>query len=247
MKNASTVNPEEVAKFEAMAAEWWSPTGKFKPLHKFNPTRLDYVVTHTCARFERSRSAPDSLKDVNILDIGCGGGLLCEPLTRLGAKVTGIDVADANIEVARLHAAQEGLDIDYRIITAEDLAETGAKFDVVLNMEVVEHVNDVGLFMQSCGKLVKPGGLMFYATLNRTAKSYLMAILGAEYVLRWLPAGTHDWHKFLTPEELGDYLALNGMHNLDTAGMTYAPLAGKWHLSRDLSVNYIGLAQRRPD
>ena len=177
--NASTINPEEVAKFEAMAAEWWNPDGKFKPLHKFNPTRLDYIITHICTQFNRLRSAPDSLKGVNILDIGCGGGLLCEPLTRLGATVTGIDVTEANIKVARLHAEQEGLDIDYKIISSEELVKKKTTFDVVLNMEVVEHVGDVDLFMKSCGQLVKPGGLMFYATLNRTAKSYLLAILGA--------------------------------------------------------------------
>ncbi len=245
--NASTINPEEVAKFEAMAAEWWNPDGKFKPLHKFNPTRLDYIITHICTQFNRLRSAPDSLKGVNILDIGCGGGLLCEPLTRLGATVTGIDVTEANIKVARLHAEQEGLDIDYKIISSEELVKTKTTFDVVLNMEVVEHVGDVDLFMKSCGQLVKPGGLMFYATLNRTAKSYLLAILGAEYILRWLPTGTHDWHKFLSPQELTDYLTLNGMHNLDTAGMSFMPLTGKWHLSKDLGVNYIGLAQKQYD
>ena len=240
----TTINDAEIAKFTAMAEEWWDPKGKFKPLHKFNPVRLGYIRDNLASHFGRDATGMRPLEGLKIVDIGCGGGLLCEPLTRLGASVTGVDAAERNIAIARIHAEQSGLDIDYRVTTSEALVEAGDTFDVVLNMEVVEHVDNVPLYMKSCADLVAPGGLMFTATLNRTARAYALAILGAEYVLRWLPKGTHDWKKFLTPDEIRSLLSRNGLKVTDGKGVTFNPIADEWRLSQDMAVNYMLLAER---
>ncbi|MEM9350545.1 MAG: bifunctional 2-polyprenyl-6-hydroxyphenol methylase/3-demethylubiquinol 3-O-methyltransferase UbiG [Pseudomonadota bacterium] len=243
--NASTVDAEEIAKFEAMAAEWWDETGKFKPLHMLNPTRLDYITTQIAAEFGRDLGDEKPFDGLHILDIGCGGGLLCEPMARLGATVVGADAAERNIPVARIHAEQSGLDIDYRHTTAEALADAGEAFDAVLNMEVVEHVADPQLYLNACAELVKPGGLHICSTLNRTAKSYLAAIIGAEHVMRWLPKGTHEWQKFITPDELVSMIETAGLEAVDRTGMVFNPLSWSWSLSqRDLSVNYVTTARK---
>lgn len=241
---SSTVDPDEVARFSAMAAEWWDPHGKFKPLHKLNPVRLGYIRDHACRHFSLDRDDPKSFKGLRFLDIGCGGGLLSEPMARLGANVVGADPSAINIEIARIHAAEQGLDIDYRSETAEDLAAQGEQFDVVLNMEVVEHVADVSLFMKTCANMVKPGGLMFIATMNRTLKAYALAIVGAEYVLRWLPRGTHDWNKFVTPDEMAAALKKGGMRQADLTGIVFNPLADDWREASDTDVNYIVTAEK---
>lgn len=241
---ATTVNDAEVAKFTAMAEQWWDPKGKFKPLHKFNPVRLSYIRDNLVRHFGRDPSSIRPFEGISILDVGCGGGLLCEPLTRLGAKVTGIDAAERNIRIAQIHAEQSGLDIDYRATTSEALVAAGEKYDVVLNMEVVEHVDNVPLYMKSCADLVAPGGLMFTATLNRTARSWALAVIGAEYILRWLPRGTHDWKKFLTPEEITAQLRRNGLSVIDETGVTFNPIADSWGLSPDMAINYMILAER---
>jgi 2-polyprenyl-6-hydroxyphenyl methylase/3-demethylubiquinone-9 3-methyltransferase len=240
----TTINDAEVAKFTAMAEEWWDPKGKFKPLHKFNPVRLSYIRERLIAHFGKDGSAIRPLEGLTILDVGCGGGLLCEPLTRLGATVTGIDAAERNIAIARIHAEQSGLDIDYQATTSEALAAAGKTFDVVLNMEVVEHVDNVPLYMKSCADLVKPGGLMFTATINRTARAFALAVVGAEYVLGWLPKGTHDWKKFLTPDEIGSLLSRNGLKVTDQTGVVYHPIGDEWRRSRDMGINYMMLAAR---
>lgn len=241
---ATTINDAEIAKFTAMAEEWWDPTGKFKPLHKFNPVRLGYIREHLLSHFGRDGTAMRPFEGLTILDVGCGGGLLCEPLTRLGATVTGIDAAERNIAIARLHAEKSGLAIDYRATTSEALAAAGERYDMVLNMEVVEHVDNVPLYMKSCADLVKPGGLMLTATINRTARAYALAIVGAERVLRWLPVGTHDWNKFLTPDEIKALLSRNGLKVTDETGVVFHPLADEWRRSRDMGVNYMVMAQR---
>ena len=242
-----TVDAAEVAKFEAMAAEWWDPAGKFRPLHMLNPCRLDYVVDQVAAEFGRDPKAPRPFEGLRILDIGCGGGLLAEPMARLGAEVVGVDAAPRNIPVARLHAEQSGLDIDYRVGTAEALAEAGEAFDVVLNMEVVEHVADPAAYLAACRTLLKPGGLMIASTINRTPKSFLLAIVGAEHLLRWLPRGTHDWRRFITPSELEALLRGAGLAPVDARGFVFDPLDWSWRLSdRDLAVNYV-TASVRPD
>ncbi|NNU79225.1 bifunctional 2-polyprenyl-6-hydroxyphenol methylase/3-demethylubiquinol 3-O-methyltransferase UbiG [Halovulum dunhuangense] len=236
----TTVDDSEIAKFEAMAAEWWDPHGKFKPLHMLNPTRLDYIIDQICAEFGRDPKARAPFAGLRILDIGCGGGLLSEPMARLGAEVVGADAAARNIPVARIHAEQSGLNIDYRHTTAEALAEAGERFDVVLNMEVVEHVADPLVYLAACQQLLKPGGLMVCSTLNRNPKSYMMAIIGAEHVMRWLPKGTHDWKKFITPDELFDLLRKAGLDPVDRKGFVFNPVAWSWRISdRDLSVNYV--------
>jgi len=238
--SASTIDAAEIAKFEAMAAEWWNPEGKFKPLHMLNPCRLDYIIDQIAAEFDRDPKAERPFAGLRLLDIGCGGGLLCEPMTRLGADVVGADAAARNIPVARLHAEQMGLDIDYRHTTAEDLAAAGERFDVVLNMEVVEHVPDPLTYLSACQRLLKPGGLMICSTINRNPKSYLMAIIGAERVMRWLPRGTHDWNKFITPDELFDLLRQAGLDPVDRKGFVFNPVTWRWSVSdRDLSVNYV--------
>lgn len=246
MTPASTVDPAEVAKFEAMAAEWWNPSGKFKPLHMLNPCRLDYITTQIASEFDRDLATPLPFAGLRILDIGCGGGLLSEPMARLGAEVVGADPATRNIPVARLHAEQSGLTIDYRLTTAEDLAAAGEQFDVVLNMEVVEHVPNPQSFLSACQTLLKPGGLMICSTLNRNAKSFGVAIVGAEWVMRWLPKGTHDWKKFITPDELAEFIRKAGLDPVDRKGMVFNPIAWSWNLSsRDLSVNYVTASVKR--
>ena len=236
----TTVDPSEVAKFEAMAAEWWDPNGKFKPLHMLNPCRLDYITTQIAAEYNRDLGDERPFDGLRILDIGCGGGLLCEPMARLGATVIGVDAAERNIPVAQAHAAQSGLDIDYRFGTAEALAQAGEQFDVVLNMEVVEHVADPQAYTTACQQLLKPGGLMVCSTINRNAKSFAMAIVGAEYVMRWLPKGTHEWSKFITPDELYTLIENAGLTPVDRKGFVFNPITWQWKLSdRDLSVNYV--------
>ena len=236
----TTIDPAEVAKFEAMAAEWWDPAGKFKPLHLMNPCRLDYITTQIAAEFDRDLTASTPFTGLRILDIGCGGGLLSEPMARLGATVVGADAAPRNIPVAQVHAVSQGLTIDYRHTTAEALAAAGERFDVVLNMEVVEHVSDPLAYLTACRQLLKPGGLMICSTLNRNPKSFMMAIVGAEWVMRWLPKGTHDWSKFITPDELYAMLEKAGLRPVDRKGMVFNPIRWDWSLSdRDLSVNYV--------
>lgn len=242
----TTVDPAEVEKFEAMAAEWWDPEGKFKPLHMLNPCRLDYIVTQIAAEFDRDLTAQAPFEGLRILDIGCGGGLLSEPMARLGATVVGADAAERNIPVAQVHAEQSDLSIDYRHTTAENLAEAGEEFDAVLNMEVVEHVADPAAYLQACQELLKPGGIMICSTINRNPKSYMMAIVGAEVVMRWLPRGTHDWKKFITPDELYDLIRGAGLDPVDRKGFVFNPIAWNWRLSdRDLSVNYVTASVKR--
>ena len=241
----STIDPSELAKFTAMAADWWNPDGQFKPLHKFNPKRLAYIRDKLCAQFDRDPQAAQPLTGLRLLDIGCGGGLLSEPMARLGADVVGADAAEANIKTAALHAAQQGLDIDYRAITAEALVAKGEAFDAILNMEVIEHVADPQAFMTACGQLMKPDAIMFLATLNRTLKAFALAIVGAEYVLRWLPRGTHDWEKFITPKELENMAATAGLELYTSTGVSFNPLTDKWRQTGDLSVNYMGVARKQ--
>lgn len=243
--DTGTIDPDEIARFSAMAEEWWDPAGKFKPLHRLNPVRLAYIRDHLCTSFDRDPRSLRALEGLNILDIGCGGGLVAEPLSRMGATVTGIDAAGKNIATASIHAEQGGLEIDYRATTAEDLAATGAEFDVVTALEVVEHVADVPLFLTSCATLIRPGGRIVMSTLNRTAKSFVFAIVGAEYVLRWLPRGTHQWEKFLRPSELTEGLENTGLSVLDLTGVAYNPLSDDWHLSRDMAVNYMLFGEKR--
>lgn len=241
----TTIDPGEVAKFEAMAAEWWDPNGKFRPLHLMNPCRLDYITRQIAAEYGRDLMQPKPLAALRILDIGCGGGLLSEPMARLGAEVVGADAAPRNIPVAQLHAAQSGLVIDYRFTTAEDLAAAGERFDVVLNMEVVEHVSDPLIYLTACQTLLKPGGIMLCSTLNRNPKSFLVAIIGAEWVMRWLPKGTHDWAKFITPDELYRLISRAGLTPLDRKGMVFNPVSWRWSLSSgDLSVNYVTTSRK---
>ncbi|MCX8952043.1 bifunctional 2-polyprenyl-6-hydroxyphenol methylase/3-demethylubiquinol 3-O-methyltransferase UbiG [Ruegeria sp. NA] len=236
----NTVDPSEIAKFEAMAAEWWDPHGKFKPLHMLNPCRLDYITQQIAGEFDRDLKARNPFEGLRLLDIGCGGGLLSEPMARLGAEVVGADAAGGNLPVARIHAEQSGLEIDYRHTTAEDMAAAGEQFDVVLNMEVVEHVADPQGFLTASQKLLKPGGLLICSTINRNPKSYAMAIFGAEVVMRWLPRGTHEWNKFITPDELFDLLRQAGMDPVDRKGFVFNPILWSWSISdRDLSVNYV--------
>ncbi len=242
---APSVDEKEVAHFSAIAEQWWDPDGKFGVLHKFNPVRLAYIRDHVCAAFQLDPKAEQPLRGTRLLDIGCGGGLLSEPLAKMGAQVTGIDPSEKNIKTALVHAREQGVDIDYRVATAEELAAAGEQYDMVLNMEVLEHVNDPSSFVHTCASLARPGGLMFCATLNRTLKSFLMAIVGAEYVLRWLPRGTHQWEKFITPQELEEWLNAAGMQVIDRSGVAYSPLSGTWHKAPDdMDVNYMLLARR---
>jgi 2-polyprenyl-6-hydroxyphenyl methylase/3-demethylubiquinone-9 3-methyltransferase len=242
--SGSTVDPAEIAKFSKLSAEWWDPNGKMKPLHRINPLRLSYIRDSACRKFNRNIKSLNCLSELRILDIGCGAGILCEPLTRLGAKVLGADPAEKNIAVAKLHAAQGELSIDYRVTAAEALADAGERFDIVLAMEVVEHVSDVKLFVSRCAEMVKPGGLMIAATINRTMKSFALAIVGAEYVLRWLPRGTHQWDKFVTPDELEIAMERAGLSTTDERGVIYNLIADRWELSTDTDVNYMVLAER---
>ena len=233
----SSVNKKEIEKFSKMAAEWWDPSGKFKPLHKFNPIRIQYIKENIISSFKlKSKKKP--LDKINILDIGCGGGLLSEPMTRLGANVTGIDASSKNIGIAKLHAKKNKLKINYLCSSPEKL-KTQKKFDVILNMEIVEHVEDINFFINSCSKLLKKNGLMFVATLNKTLKSYMFAIIGAEYVLRWLPIGTHDWEKFVRPEDLKKILSKNNLKLEKLDGMNFNIIKDEWSVSSDTSINYI--------
>lgn len=235
----TTVDDAEIAHFSAMAEEWWDAKGKFRPLHQMNPVRLRFIRDHAMAHFRRE-AAQQPLSGLSLLDIGCGGGLLCEPLARMGANVTGIDAAEKNISIASLHAEQMGVTVDYRHTTAEALAASGAQYDIVTALEIVEHVADVEAFLQAASALVKPGGMLFMSTLNRTAKSYATAIIGAEYLLRWLPRGTHHWRKFLKPSELILPLEQLGIRTLDLQGMAYDPFNASWSLNpKALDINYI--------
>jgi 2-polyprenyl-6-hydroxyphenyl methylase/3-demethylubiquinone-9 3-methyltransferase len=241
----SSIDPAEVAKFEAMAAEWWDVSGKFKPLHMMNPVRLDYICAQVAAEFGRDRAGLRPFAGLRVLDIGCGGGLLSEPMARLGADVTGADAAAGNIEVARLHAADMELVIDYRATTAEGLAAAGEVYDVVLAMEIVEHVANPAEFVATCQSLLRPGGLIVMSTLNRTARSFLAAIIGAEWVMRWLPKGTHDWQKFIPPDDLAAMMGRAGLRPVDRKGFVFNPVSWQWSISdRDLSVNYAVTAVR---
>lgn len=240
----TTIDAGEVQRFSALAAEWWNPNGKFRPLHKFNPVRLAYIRDNVAAHFGREPRKAQPFQNLRFLDIGCGGGLLCEPMARLGAEVVGADASDTNIEVARLHAAECGVKVDYRAETAEALAEQGEKFDVVLNMEVVEHVADIELFISKCAEMLKPGGIMFVATINRTLKALGLAIIGAEYVLRWLPRGTHQYGKLVRPEELERVLTSAALAMKDRTGVVYNPLSDRWQRSRDMDVNYMVMAEK---
>jgi 2-polyprenyl-6-hydroxyphenyl methylase/3-demethylubiquinone-9 3-methyltransferase len=244
-KESPSIDPGELAKFRAMAEEWWDPDGKFRPLHKFNPVRLKYIRDQACAHFERDTASLTPLSGLTVLDVGCGGGLLCEPLARLGADVTGIDAVSRNIEIARVHAETTAVAIEYRTSTVEELAAEDRRYDIVLNMEVVEHVGDVDAFLGACGVVVADGGMMFFATLNRTAKAFALAIVGGESILRWLPRGTHDWRKFVRPSELTRALAGAGIEVADLTGVTYSPLTDQWSLNRrDLDVNYMGIGTK---
>ncbi len=234
----TTINKEEIQKFSNLAEEWWDVNGKFKPLHMFNPIRMEYIIDKIKQHFKIENKEESFLKDLDILDIGCGGGLISEPLSRLGGNVTGIDASDKNIKVAKIHSKKSNLKIRYLNKSPEQLNEF-EKFDIILNLEIVEHVNDVNLYIKSCNKLLKQNGIMFTATLNRTLISYFKAIIGAEYILRWLPIGTHDWNKFIKPEELEHILLKNSFNTIDLKGLEFNPLTNKWKKSKNLSVNYI--------
>lgn len=238
----STVDPAEVAKFSKLSQEWWDPKGKMAPLHRINPLRLAYIRDAACRKFDRNAKSLSCLSGLRILDIGCGAGLLCEPFARLGAQVIGVDPSPSNIAAARLHADRGHLSIDYRCTTVEEM-DVRERFDVVLAMEVVEHVSDVGLFVKRCASMLKPGGLMVVSTLNRNWKSFALAIVGAEYVLRWLPRGTHQWDKFVTPDELAKHLLDNRLTITEQSGVVYSPFADRWSLSTDMGVNYMVVAE----
>lgn len=242
--SGDTLDPEEIERFSRIADEWWDPLGKFRPLHQLNPIRLQFIRDEICRHFGKDSRAPSPLKGLNILDIGCGGGLLCEPMSRLGANVTGVDPANRTIEAASKHAKNMGLDINYRATRAEKLLDAGEQFDVVVNMEVIEHVPDVPAFLKICAELIKPGGLMLASTLNRTLKSYGLAIIGAEYIMRWLPTGTHQWQRFVTPDELQQALLGAGLTDIEQTGMSYNPLSGSWSLGSDMEVNYLASAKK---
>ena len=243
-KTASTIDNDEVAHFSRLSSQWWDAHGPLRALHKFNPLRVAYIRDRTAVHFERDPTRCDSLDGLRILDIGCGGGILSEPLARLGAAVVGIDPSQSNIRIAQHHAAQENLSIEYRGMTVEDLAATGEAFDVVLAMEVIEHVADVGLFIELAATMVKPGGLMFFATFNRTLKSFVLGIVTAEYILRWVPQGTHRWRKFVTPEELKALIKCGGLRLIQKTGVIYKLVTHRWRLSSNLAVNYMVIAER---
>lgn len=239
---SSTLDEAELARFAALAADWWDPKGKFRPLHQIGPVRLAFARDRMIEHFSLAQAGLKPLTGLSILDIGCGGGLISEPLARLGGRVTGIEPKEANIRAAMAHAQPQGLDIDYRVATVEELAAAGEMFDCVVCLEVVEHVPDVGQFLRTCASLVRPGGLMILSTLNRTFKSFALAIVGAEYVLRWLPVGTHQWNRFITPEELRSHAEAAGLVMGRVEGMVYNPLADRWSLAHDTDVNYLAAA-----
>jgi 2-polyprenyl-6-hydroxyphenyl methylase/3-demethylubiquinone-9 3-methyltransferase len=239
----STVDPVEIAKFSKLSEQWWDPRGKMAPLHKINPLRLSYIRDAACRKFERNIKSLNCLSGLRMLDIGCGAGLLCEPFTRLGAQVIGVDPSASNIAAAKLHAEKGHLSIDYRCTTVEEM-DVRERFDIVLAMEVVEHVSDIGLFLNRCAAMLKPGGMMVVSTLNRNWKSFALAIVGAEYILRWLPRGTHQWDKFVTPDELAKYLLDNRLVITEQSGVVYSPLGDKWSLSSDMDVNYMVVAEQ---
>ncbi|MBN8977733.1 MAG: bifunctional 2-polyprenyl-6-hydroxyphenol methylase/3-demethylubiquinol 3-O-methyltransferase UbiG [Rhizobiales bacterium] len=240
--SSPSVDPAEIAKFSKLSAEWWDPRGKMAPLHKINPLRLAFIRDAACRKFDRNARSLTCLEGLRVLDIGCGAGLLCEPLARLGAQVIGVDPSESNIAAAKLHADKSHVAIDYRCITLEEM-DPRERFDIVLAMEVVEHVVDVGAFLARCASVLKPGGLMVVSTLNRTWKSFALAIVGAEYVLRWLPRGTHQWEKFVTPEELAQYLENSRLGITEQAGVVYSPFADRWSTSSDMEVNYMVVAE----
>ncbi len=240
----TTIDQSEVDRFSAMAAEWWSPTGKFKPLHKFNPVRLAYIRDRAAENFGRDPRSPKPLEGLRVLDIGCGGGLLSEPMARMGAEVVGADPSEKNIGIASTHARQSGVEVDYRPVTAEQLAGAGETFDIILNMEVVEHVSDVEFFLSTCATMVRPGGMMFVATINRTMKAAALAIFAAENVLRWLPRGTHQYEKLVRPDEVERPLVANGLTIAARTGVFFSPLQNQWNLSKDMDVNYMMVAKR---
>lgn len=242
--STGTIDQGEVDRFSALAAEWWNPRGKFRPLHKFNPVRLAYIKEVVARHFGREVDDAKALAGLRLLDIGCGGGLLSEPMARLGADVVGADAAETNIEVARIHAERSGVTVDYRATTAEALADAGETFDVVLAMEIVEHVADVPLFVSACARMVKPGGLLLLATINRTPKAYMLAIVGAEYVLGWLPRGTHQYERLVKPTELEAAIDGTGLSILETTGVVFDPLRDRWDRSADIDVNYMMLSAR---
>ncbi len=235
---STTINKEEIQKFSKLAEEWWDVNGKFKPLHMFNPIRIEYITENIKKHFKIKSDKKNFLQGLKILDIGCGGGLISEPMTRLGAKVTGIDASEKNISVARTHSKKSKLEINYINSSPENLDDF-EKYDIILNLEIVEHVDNVNFYIKSCQKLLKKNGLMFTATLNRSLTSYVKAIIGAEYILRWLPIGTHDWNKFIKPEELERYLSQEKLSTFDIKGLKFNPFTNKWKKSNDLSVNYI--------
>jgi len=240
----STIDEAEVARFSRLAAEWWNPHGKFGVLHKFNPVRLKYIRDEALNRFSRPPASLTPFEGLRLLDIGCGGGLLSEPMARMGFDVVAADASEKNIKTASVHAKEQGLQIDYRHTTAEDLAAANERFDVILNMEVIEHVADMNLFLTSCASMLKPGGIMFVATINRTAKSYALAIVGAEWILGWIPRGTHDWSKFIRPMELDTALSRAGLNARSETGVMYNPLTSQWLITSDTDVNYMLVADK---
>ncbi len=240
----ASVDPAEIAKFSAMAAEWWDPAGKFAPLHKFNPVRLGFIREAAAAHFRRDPKSLRPFEGLTLLDIGCGGGLLAEPMARLGFSVTGADASERNVGTAKAHAAESGLPIAYRATTAETLSAEGQSFDAILNMEVVEHVADLPGFLAACAAMLKPGGLMFVATLNKTLKSLALAKIGAEYVLGWLPRGTHDWSRFIPPDTLQSLLEQSHLNILKRQGVSFDPIGWNWRLSTDMDVNYMLVAAK---
>ncbi len=241
-KGSTTVDPAEIAKFSKLSDEWWNPNGKMAPLHRINPLRLTFIRDAACRKFDRSAKSLGCLSGLRLLDIGCGAGLLCEPFARLGAQVIGVDPAAKNIAAAKLHADKAQLSIDYRCTTVEDM-DVRERFDIILAMEVIEHVSDVGLFLDRCASMLKPGGMMVVSTLNRNWKSFALGIVAAEYVLRWLPRGTHQWDKFVTPDELARHLERNKLGITDQSGVVYNPLGDRWSLSGDMDVNYMVVAE----